>query len=474
MPSEFLVSLRKDIAAIAPPEESSIILEFEDRRLTFKNPKPGLRTALKNLATVPTPPSQLKKIVCESDGFEGWQKFNVYLKKLANLGWLCYSIVVNDVAIATAIPISPDLQISPQPIAATTKYILSRFAYTHQIAGETILESPLSFCQIRLDWRGAALIVLLGTPQNIYELSSQIPGISVEIAEQFISLLFTSQMLSTVDENGVIAENENLILAQWEFHDLLFHTRSRIGRHANPFGGTYRFVGKIDPLPALKPLISNDLIDLYKPDLTTLAETDIPLTQVIEARKSIRQWGEQPITLEQLGEFLYRAARVKNIIKHDLLELSQRAYPSGGGIYELEIYPVINRCQNLASGLYHYQPLSHQLSHLNDKNELIEALLQSAASAMGVEEMPQILLVISARFQRLTWKYQSMAYAILLKHVGVLYQNFYLVATAMNLAPCAIGGGNADLFAKAVGCDYYAESSVGEFVLGSRPVNSQT
>ena len=32
-----------------------------------------------------------------------------------------------------------------------------------------------------------------------------------------------------------------------------------------------------------------------------------------------------------------------------------------------------------------------------------------------------------------------------------------------------IGGGNSDLFAKAAGTDYYAETSVGEFLLGSRP-----
>ena len=43
----------------------------------------------------------------------------------------------------------------------------------------------------------------------------------------------------------------------------------------------------------------------------------------------------------------------------------------------------------------------------------------------------------------------------------------YLVATAMGLAPCALGGGNAALFAEAIGTDYCAESSVGEFVLGS-------
>jgi hypothetical protein len=42
-----------------------------------------------------------------------------------------------------------------------------------------------------------------------------------------------------------------------------------------------------------------------------------------------------------------------------------------------------------------------------------------------------------------------------------------LVATAMGLAPCALGGGDADRFAAAVGSDYFAESSAGEFILGS-------
>jgi hypothetical protein len=44
----------------------------------------------------------------------------------------------------------------------------------------------------------------------------------------------------------------------------------------------------------------------------------------------------------------------------------------------------------------------------------------------------------------------------------------YLTATAMGLAPCAIGGGDSDLFAKAAATNYCAETSVGEFLLGSR------
>ncbi len=63
-----------------------------------------------------------------------------------------------------------------------------------------------------------------------------------------------------------------------------------------------------------------------------------------------------------------------------------------------------------------------------------------------------------------------MAYSLILKHVGVAYQTMYLVATAMGLAPCALGGGNSALFCKVAGTEYWDESSVGEFFLG-RPAS---
>ena len=65
-----------------------------------------------------------------------------------------------------------------------------------------------------------------------------------------------------------------------------------------------------------------------------------------------------------------------------------------------------------------------------------------------------------------------MGYALILKDVGVLYQTMYLVAEAMGLGACALGGGEADLFAAAAGVDDYAESSVGEFLIGSRAEGS--
>ena len=99
-------------------------------------------------------------------------------------------------------------------------------------------------------------------------------------------------------------------------------------------------------------------------------------------------------------------------------------------------------------------------------NQDTEKILKDAWYASGKQDRPQILISIAARFGRLSWKYESIAYSLILKHVGVLYQTMYLIATAMNLAPCALGSGNADLFTKIAGTNYYAESTVGEFILG--------
>src|SRR5262249_24801911 len=98
----------------------------------------------------------------------------------------------------------------------------------------------------------------------------------------------------------------------------------------------------------------------------------------------------------------------------------------------------------------------------------VETLLASAVAATMSPATPQVLICLASRFQRLSWSYESMAYATTLKNVGVLYQTFYLVATAMGLGCCGVGAGDADLFAKAAGTEYYAETTVGEMLLGTR------
>jgi len=155
------------------------------------------------------------------------------------------------------------------------------------------------------------------------------------------------------------------------------------------------------------------------------------------------------------------------------MDFAPRPYPAGGALYELDVFVVVKACRGLAPGLYGYDGLGHRLMPRRGHPAETEHLLADAALAAGAEPGAlQVMLVLAARLPRVAWKYTGLAYALILKHVGVVFQTMYLVATAMGLAPCAIGTGNSDRFARAAALDYYAETAVGEFLLGSAPDDS--
>ncbi len=444
------------------PEGDRLTLQFATHSFTLDRPKPGLRTALEHLKHSALTVAQLTALVVEADGVEDGLNFEAELQKLINLGWICHSVL----PLATAIPIAENYQLVNSVLDEQQPLILSRFAFLHQENQQFVLESPLSKAKIiLLDWRASALIAKLAQLDSSFTLLTLADSlIDIEIARSFIQLLIATGMISL--------EPESAALAEWQFHNLLFHRQTRSNRLDDARKGKIPHFEDSERSHFVKPWMSERVIPLEKPNLEALAKTDISLTQAIESRQSIREYDNQPITLHQLGEFLYRCARVKEVYTHeeDLMnigECTKRPYPCGGALYELEIYPVINRCQGLDAGLYHYQPLSHTLHAIADWHPEVEALIFDAWKATGQQDVPQVLFIITARFGRLFWKYYAIGYGLILKHIGVLFQTFYLVATAMQLAPSAIGGGNSEQFCKVAALNEHEESSVGEFSLGS-------
>ena len=206
-----------------------------------------------------------------------------------------------------------------------------------------------------------------------------------------------------------------------------------------------------------------------------LSEEDYPLTLILEERRSILDYGPNAITFQQIGEFLYRTARVKRVkpINYEVgavYETCNRPYPSVGACYELEVYLTVAECGGLDSGLYHYDPQDHTLTRVCGKNQHTASILKQAAHVADISCKPQVVLTLTARFSRVAWKYSSIAYSLILKDVGVLFQTMYLVATAMDLAPCALDSGHAELLCEAADLDYWQESPVGEFLLGSKRI----
>jgi len=439
---------------------------------------PGMGMALDSLKAGNTTPELLVQGLAELEGQAAGEQFGQMLQQLDERSWLSYAVL----PLAVVIPMVDSAELNlTEPYWTQTRLSLSRFAYQHPYEGTMVLESPLSKFRVKLlDWRASAILAQLAQPQTLGSLTPP-PYLGAETAYQFLNLLWATGFLT--------ADPEPPSLRLWDFHNLLFHSRSRLGRH--DYLAIDHDIEQWSDFPVVKPPMSDQIVPLPRPNLGALISNDATLTEAIETRKSVRQYDDNhPITIEQLGELLYRTARIKELLSAedwfgknwreqlsfeadiDYGELSRRPYPSGGTMYELEIYPVVRLCEGLSQGIYHYDALNHQLEQVIVTQDDIFAL-----SGYGLLDLlklnglgtPQVLLVITARFGRLFRRYRSVAYALVLKHVGVLQQNLYLVATNMGLAPCAIGGGDSDAFGQTVGLNYVEESAVGEFLLGSLP-----
>lgn len=470
MSASVVLSWREGVSA-AEAGDGALVVRGPGGGVALRQVAPAVREALRRVEPPGAEEDRLAELA--ADGGPGaLARWYYYREHLTRRGLLCHAAQADGRRLATLVAVAPAFVSRPDAVVAGRRYVLSRFAYLRREGAEAVLESPLAHARVVLnDGRSAALVGALAAPTPAADLPDDACG-------GVLALLLRAGLACEVAADGTCPEDADPALQTWAFHDLLFHARSRRGRWDAPYGGTYRLAGRLPPPPALKPGVTGAVHDLYRPDPERLERDDPPLARVQAQRRSVRDYdAERPLTGRQLGEFLYRVARVCDRREEEVatpagpvrLELAPRPYPAGGALYELEVYVAVQACADLAAGLYHYDPAGHRLVRLRGRTAEVAGLLRDAAASTGVaEDAVQALVVLAARFPRLAWKYESIAYALTLKHVGVLYQTMYLAATAMGLAACAVGGGDADLFARAAGTDYAAETSVGEFLLGSR------
>jgi SagB-type dehydrogenase family enzyme len=208
--------------------------------------------------------------------------------------------------------------------------------------------------------------------------------------------------------------------------------------------------------------------------VSDLAAGDPPLTEVIEVSRSHRDYSERAVTAEELGELLFRVARIRSTeLGSAAIEtnytVSDRPYPSTADLYELELYLSLDRCDGLPRGNFHYDPREHALTLVSDSEPDLDELLDTAKVAAGSTRRPPVLITVTTRIARLSWIYSGIAYATTLKHVGALQQTLHLVATAMGLASAALAVADGSAVDDALHLHWPSEVSVGDFLIGVRP-----
>ena len=400
------------------------------------------------------------------------QETAALVRRLARRGLVEYVLARANGDLVVIEPQLADYWPQSAKLRASDTIVLSRFAYMRRRADTLVLESPRAAALFRIcDPAIAGFLATLAVPQKIAELKRQrgFPGL------ELLALLAACEILFTLDgkNDGLRGSegDENLVL--WDFHDLLFHTRSTEGRQANPLGGLYPYTGILPPLPAERPAWPGQKIEL-SPFATDL-QAELPIARLLRERHSARDFDEaHPITLAELARFLDCTARVlsrwESPLDFDgtgpLVSCTSRPYPAAGSAYELELYLAVANCADLPRGFYHYDAAAHALTLIAAADAQLEAMLGAAKFAMDAATQPQVLVTIAARFGRLSWKYAGIAYSLVLKDVGVLTQTLYLAATDMGLGGCAIGTSNIELFSKMTGLPFHVEGPVGVFALG--------
>ncbi len=363
---------------------------------------------LKALRTLNVGPTTISQISTPADR----KDISTLLDHLTTRGWLTVTVCDGPQHLYSILPFRRP---PPRRELQSSSVVLSKFSLLHRDSEGLVIEHPLAWCDLRI--HDARLLGLLGGPTPH---KSDVP---TALASQFTEdLRWAGMLVSPGDEDHGFATRS------WSAPDLWFHRRSTLGERTvtwENFGPTQWAKGQFPPPPARRMNYPGEAIALSVPDLTTKRRQDPTLTAVLEDRVSTRAFDDaHPISIEQLAELLYRTARTRNTqLTEAGNNLLSRPYPSGGGLYELELYPVVQNATGLEPGMFHYDSFDHVLRPVAAADsKAVAQLLRPVSATLTEGAAPQVLIIMAARCDRVMWTYEQIAYAAILKNVGVLMQ----------------------------------------------------
>jgi len=172
----------------------------------------------------------------------------------------------------------------------------------------------------------------------------------------------------------------------------------------------------------------------------------ISVEEAISKRRSIREYKDEPLRLEELGQLLWAAQGITS-------PKGFRAAPSAGATYPLEIYVSVKErgVIGLPAGIYHYDPFDHSLTLIKEGDHSLE-IYRASLNQEWVKEAP-ICIIIAADFSRTTSRYGARGERYVYMEAGHVGQNIYLQATVLDLGTVAVGAFYDDQLRSIIGCE---------------------
>ena len=157
-------------------------------------------------------------------------------------------------------------------------------------------------------------------------------------------------------------------------------------------------------------------------------DQDSALFSIRAKRRSCRSFSDKKLTGSQISS-----------ICHYAYSIPDHSVPSGGALYPLRIYVLIEEPQDgLAPGYYEYNAEQNRLVLFND-----EVDVEQLRYCFNQEEMPfgsSVQIVIAADLDRQPYKYANRGYRLTLIEVGHVAENIGLYVAEQGLGACEMGG----------------------------------
>lgn len=163
------------------------------------------------------------------------------------------------------------------------------------------------------------------------------------------------------------------------------------------------------------------------------------LRNLVLQRRSVRDFDETPISLNNLANIIFNAYGLTNATTLTFgVEQRLRGVPSGGALYPLELYVVAFRVNGLPAGIYHYNVEAHSLELVREGQ--FDAEFGQAVFYEDMFKTVGASFVITGVPKRSAFKYGERAYRFINLEAGHVGQNICMTAAALGIGCLMVGG----------------------------------
>ncbi len=199
-------------------------------------------------------------------------------------------------------------------------------------------------------------------------------------------------------------------------------------------------------------------------------ETAVSLQEVLNTRRTCRAFSPGNLTVEQLGSVLSLAASAGGdgppSPKVPGGPPACRPYPSGGGLYPIEVLVYPAGVNGVTAGFYYYQALAHRLV------PRAPAHWENLANLLGGHPVGEaaFFVLLFLDFTRLSLsKYGGKSYRLALLEAGHIAQNVLLAVSGLRLAALPLCGFDDEGLSRAAGLRYPDQPVIYVLAVGNAP-----